>query len=92
MYILYLFRISDIQIYDISAISEEVLLVGLTNSIGTPIILIPLASGVPIFPLLPEFICHAEPVFIFVNGTARQYLPIQIVEPKVNKYLFGIHK
>ena len=66
--------------------------VALANSIGIPIILITSASGLPIFPLLLEFIYHAEPVFIFVDGTARQYLPIQIVEPKVNKCFVGIHR
>ena len=83
---------SDTQISDISAVSEEVLFVALVNSVGIPIILIPSASGLPVFPLLLEFIYHVEPVFIFVDGTGRQYLPIQIVEPKVNKCFVGIHR
>ena len=83
---------SDTQISDISAVSEEVLLVALANSIGIRIILIPSVSGLPMFPLLPEYIYHAESVFVFVDGTARQYLPIQIVEPKVNKCFVGIYQ
>ena len=83
---------SDAQISDISAVPEEVLLVALANSVGIPIILVPSASGLPMFPLLPELFYHAEPVFIFVDGTPRQYLPIQIVEPKVNKCFVGIHR
>ena len=68
------------------------LFVALVNSVGIPIILIPSASGLPVFPLLLEFIYHVEPVFIFADGTGRQYLPIQIVEPKVNKCFVGIHR
>ena len=91
-HVVYIDLNSGTQISEISAVSEEVLLVALANSIGIPIILIPSASGLPMFLLLPEFNYHAEPVFIFVDGTARQYLPIQIVEPKVNKCFDGIHQ
>lgn len=73
-------------------VSEEVLLVALANSLGKPIILIPSASRLSMFLLLPAFIYYAEPVFVFVDGTARKYLPIQIVEPKVNKCFAGIHR
>ena len=62
-----------------STVSEEVLLVAS-------------ASALSMFLLLPEFIYYAEPVFVFVDGTARKYLPIQIVEPKVNKCFAGIHR
>lgn len=75
-----------------STVSEEVLLVAFANSLGNPIILIPSASALSMFLLLPEFIYYAEPVFVFVDGTARKYLPIQIVEPKVSKCFAGIHR
>ena len=76
---------SHTQISNILAAREEMLFVALDNSLGIPTILIPSASGLPIFLLLPGFTYHPQTVFTFVDGKTRQYLPIQTVEPKVNK-------
>ena len=60
---------SDTQISQISAVSEEVLLVALANSIGIPIILIPSASGLPMF-------CFFRNLIIMQN----QYLFLQMAQ------------
>ena len=80
---------SDTQISEISAVSEELFLVPLANFVGIPVILIPSASGLPMFPLL-LFIMQNQ--YLFCRWHSRQYLPIQIVKPKVDKCFVGIHQ